>query len=426
MPIHEIANIDPVTGETLGETASAPAMGISTAPEDRGEEVEEPQPIDEAAFEAMFAERMAAEKARLKASFVAAATGTPQPVEAPTKTAAEIDNEQIAATLAKVNAAAEAEIKAAEKVGPKEPDAAKVDAKVAEKVQEAEQRQAAMDAAKVNGAAPTPAPAAGKAAGRQVAKPKPAAVAPADEIDAELMAMIEADAGRGLNFKAEDLAIPRLYLLQDMSPQVKERSPDYVQGARPGMWFNTVTGQIMPSVTLITINHKRRYVAWRPRLDNGGGGGLVKPDVPYEEYMGYEETGISVRSYRDDKGLVEVVDTPELVGLLLPEAGSEYSPMPVAISFPKTKAKVIARMLTLATMQVSHRADGSEYATPFYMNVFRLSQKVEGEGAQSYFVPVEEYLGRVSRGDYIRRAKRLFEQFETGSVHVADVGAAEQ
>jgi len=389
--------IDPETGEILGD-----APKIRTAPEDRGEQEAD---ADEA-FEAMVRERVEAEMAAERAKTV---TG---------KTAAEIEAEQVAAALAKANAAAAHE--------------AKIAAKVAEKIAESKARQEAMAReaeAKPNGAAPveqvadTPAPPpAGKPAGRQVGKTKVTEVA----VDAGLAAMFEADAGKGLDFRADDLAIPRLYMLQDMSPQVKERSADYVSGARPGMWFNTVTGQIAPSVTIITIKHQRRYVAWRPRLDNGGGGGLVKPDVPREEYLSYEETGISVRSYRDEKGLVEVVDTPELVALLLPENGSGISPMPVAISFPKTKAKVLARMMTIATMQVGHHADGTEFPMALYSNVFRLSSKIEGEGAQSYFVPVEEYLGRVTRTDIYARAKRLYEQFAGAPVHVADVGSSEQ
>ena len=103
--------------------------------------------------------------------------------------------------------------------------------------------------------------------------------------------------------------------------------------------------------------------------------------------MGYEQTAIGVHSYRDDKGPMEVVDTPEWIALLLPEAGST-SPMPVAISFPKTKAKVVSQMNAMISLQPGTRRDGTEFASRSSPTCSGWRSKVEGEGTQSYFVPV--------------------------------------
>ena len=42
----------------------------------------------------------------------------------------------------------------------------------------------------------------------------------------------------------EDLALPFLKLLGQLSPEVNKRDGKYVEGAEPGMIYNSVTGEI--------------------------------------------------------------------------------------------------------------------------------------------------------------------------------------
>ena len=59
------------------------------------------------------------------------------------------------------------------------------------------------------------------------------------------VSLLEEDANIGLsNMSMEDLSIPFLRILGDMSPQVKKSKEEYVEGAEPGMIFNTVTREI--------------------------------------------------------------------------------------------------------------------------------------------------------------------------------------
>ena len=61
-------------------------------------------------------------------------------------------------------------------------------------------------------------------------------------LPSELTAMFEADAGMGMeNVGSEDVKIPFLRILQDLSPQVKEGKGEYIQGAKPGMIINSVS-----------------------------------------------------------------------------------------------------------------------------------------------------------------------------------------
>ncbi|HCV80167.1 MAG TPA: hypothetical protein DGQ38_03875, partial [Zunongwangia profunda] len=57
--------------------------------------------------------------------------------------------------------------------------------------------------------------------------------------------IFEQDMGKGLgNIGQQDLALPFLKILGQLSPEVNERDGKYVKGAKPGMIFNSVTGEL--------------------------------------------------------------------------------------------------------------------------------------------------------------------------------------
>ena len=57
--------------------------------------------------------------------------------------------------------------------------------------------------------------------------------------------VFEADADAGSqNISQEDLALPFLKVLGQLSPEVNKRNGKYVEGSEPGMILNTVTNDI--------------------------------------------------------------------------------------------------------------------------------------------------------------------------------------
>jgi hypothetical protein len=62
--------------------------------------------------------------------------------------------------------------------------------------------------------------------------------------------LFEADADKGLgNIGHDDLALPFLKILGQLSPEVNKRDGKYVEGAEPGMIYNSVTGELFDGVT---------------------------------------------------------------------------------------------------------------------------------------------------------------------------------
>ncbi|HSH65320.1 MAG TPA: hypothetical protein VLB84_05840, partial [Bacteroidia bacterium] len=55
----------------------------------------------------------------------------------------------------------------------------------------------------------------------------------------------ESDFGAGFEDASQNsFSIPILRILQDQSPQVKRHNEKYIEGAKPGMIFNTVTKEV--------------------------------------------------------------------------------------------------------------------------------------------------------------------------------------
>ena len=72
---------------------------------------------------------------------------------------------------------------------------------------------------------------------------------------------------------AEDMSIPFLRILDKGSPQVNKRDGAYVEGAEPGMIYNTVANEVYDGevgVTVIPCYFNRRFIEWKPRESGGG------------------------------------------------------------------------------------------------------------------------------------------------------------
>jgi hypothetical protein len=86
--------------------------------------------------------------------------------------------------------------------------------------------------------------------------------------------LFEADADKGSqNISQEDLALPFLKVLGQLSPEVNKRNGKYVEGAEPGMILNTVTNDIYDGskgIEVLPVYYKRQYVEWQDRGESKG------------------------------------------------------------------------------------------------------------------------------------------------------------
>ena len=86
--------------------------------------------------------------------------------------------------------------------------------------------------------------------------------------------MFEDDAAKGLGaIGQEDLALPFLKILGQLSPEVNKRDGKYVEGAEPGMIYNSVSGELyagVKGIDVIPCFYKLEYIEWKDRGDGPG------------------------------------------------------------------------------------------------------------------------------------------------------------
>ena len=112
--------------------------------------------------------------------------------------------------------------------------------------------------------------------------------------------MFEEDAAKGLgSIGQDDLALPFLKILGQLSPEVNKRDGKYVEGAEPGMIFNSVTGELYDGVKgldVIPAFYKLEYIEWKDRGEGPGAPVAIydsssdimsktKPDANYKDRL---------------------------------------------------------------------------------------------------------------------------------------------
>ena len=112
--------------------------------------------------------------------------------------------------------------------------------------------------------------------------------------------MFEDDAAKGLGkIGQEDLALPFLKILGQLSPEVNKRDGKYVEGAEPGMIFNSVSGDLydgVKGIDVIPCFYKLEYIEWKDRGEGVGAPVAIydsssdimsktKPDANYKDRL---------------------------------------------------------------------------------------------------------------------------------------------
>lgn len=148
-----------------------------------------------------------------------------------------------------------------------------------------------------------------------------------------------ADAGAGFQGQTgDDYSMPFLALLQDLSPQVKGAGK--IEGAEPGLLFNTVSGEIADEVNFIPALTEHVFVEWIPRKQGGGFVGKHPPSSEIVQKAKAASTAFGHYETPEGNGLQE---TFYVYGVLdLGDGRVE----PVAIAFASTKITVYKKWMT--------------------------------------------------------------------------------
>lgn len=145
-------------------------------------------------------------------------------------------------------------------------------------------------------------------------KPKTTAVAPrqttAVAARQDVPDYIAQSESRGSeNVEMQDMVIPRIELVQALSKCLEEGSAEYIEGAKPGMFYNSVTRDLYgQSVVVCPVFFKKQHLAWRDRKKGGGFGGAFDSAQEAQERIATEENPDEWESVETAQQIVLVVD----------------------------------------------------------------------------------------------------------------------
>jgi len=105
---------------------------------------------------------------------------------------------------------------------------------------------------------------------------------------------------------AEDYQIPYFNILSKGAPQLEEDDGKYIQGAKLGQIFNTVTNKVYDSLLVLPVYYRRRFVEWAERGE--GSGAPINIYTP-EQFQKFQMDGKVVRGDDNKERFVGKPDT---------------------------------------------------------------------------------------------------------------------
>lgn len=214
----------------------------------------------------------------------------------------------------------------------------------------------------------------------------------------------QGDTARGSeNVGQDDIVIPRLEIVQALSPCVKEGDPAFNDQARPGMLMNSVTKQLYgKSVMVVPVYYTKQYLVWKARKDKAGkpleGGFFGSYDTPIDADERAEAEG-------GEDANIEVIDTPQHLCLLINQFSGSIDE--VMISMPRTKAKISRQWNSMVRL-----AGGDRFGRAYQIGT-QLEKKTQGD----YYNFVVAQSGFPAKVLY-DRAEKLYEQIAAGARRV--------
>jgi hypothetical protein len=188
---------------------------------------------------------------------------------------------------------------------------------------------------------------------------------------------------------ASDFAIPFISILQKGSPQVDPDKKDlFIEGARPGMLFNSVTHQLMDGkvgIPFIPVHRKHEMLEWIPREQGGGLAGTHSVDDPAIAALKKAHPFGKIQNAEGN----DLVETYSMFGIVPADEGESFA----VLSMSSTNIKEYKRWMTQARNVKVRQPDGRMVTPPLFGHVFRLKTKFNENKKGTWYSFTVEFEG---------------------------------
>jgi hypothetical protein len=222
--------------------------------------------------------------------------------------------------------------------------------------------------------------------------------------------MFEDDAAKGLGkIGQEDLALPFLKILGQLSPEVNKRDGKYVEGAEPGMIFNSVSGDLydgVKGIDVVPCFYKLEYIEWKDRGEGPGAPVAIydsssdimsktKPDANYKDRL-------SNGNYIEKTASHFVIITGD-------------SPSTALISMKSTQLK-ISRKWNSMMSGIKLKGQNGLFTPASFSHIYRLKSVQQSNDKGTWFGWEVSKVGPITDQQLYQQAKTFSENISKGAV----------
>jgi len=224
--------------------------------------------------------------------------------------------------------------------------------------------------------------------------------------------LFEADADKGSqNMTQEDLALPFLKVLGQLSPEVNKRDGKYVEGAEPGMILNSVTNEVFDGtkgINVLPVYYERKLVEWQDRGDSKGA--QVAIHNAESDIMSQTTRDKSYKDRLPNGNYIE--NTANHFVIVLGD-----SPSTALISMKATQLK-ISRKWNSVMMGIKLQGKNGLFTPPTYSHIYNLKTVQMSNDKGTWFGWDVAKVGPVEDKSVYDVAKSFAEKVSKGNVEV--------
>ena len=221
--------------------------------------------------------------------------------------------------------------------------------------------------------------------------------------------LFEADANQGAqNISQEDLALPFLKILGQLSPEVNKTHGKYVEGAEPGKIINTVSNELYDSIDVLPVFYKRQYIEWQDRGTSTGA-----PVAIHEADSDIVSTTTRDKSFKDRLPNGNYLENTANHFVIL--LGS--SPTTALLSMKATQLKV-SRKWNSMMMGLKMQGKNGMFTPPTYSHIYKLKTVQQSNDKGTWFGWDVSRVGPIADAGIYKIAKDFGANVSKGDVKV--------
>tara|TARA_R110002110_G_scaffold47722_4_gene143088 strand:- start:348 stop:1130 length:783 start_codon:yes stop_codon:yes gene_type:complete len=232
------------------------------------------------------------------------------------------------------------------------------------------------------------------------------------KIDSKLPSatLFEDDANAGFQtMSQDDLALPFLKVLGQLSPEVNTRHAKHIKEAAPGMILNTVTNELYDGtkgIQVIPCYYKREFVEWKDRGESMGA--PVGIHASNSEVVGSAKRDSANKDRLPNGNYIE--NTASHFVLLLGE-----NPCTALITMKATQLKTSRKWNTMM-MGIKLQGKDGLFTPPTYSHVYKLTTVQQSNDKGTWFGWDVSKIGPVKERTIYDNAKSFSSNISKGNI----------